>query len=232
MLSDLQDFLNRSLADRQFSGNEKSALKDWLATNVRSNQQLGVVRHAIFDAVRAAASVQETIQLIDWLEEAMKVVAPIDPQPAALGPQTRIESDVVFSPGNSCLDRIVHRLRNARRSIQICVFTITDDRITRSILDAHHRGVAIQIITDNDKVDDTGSDIRELEAAGIPTKIDMTPAHMHHKFAIFDGTRVLNGSYNWTRSAAEVNEENIIDSNDPNLVAAFTAEFKKLWNAL
>ena len=28
--------------------------------------------------------------------------------------------------------------------------------------------------------------------------------HMHHKFAIFDGERLINGSYNWTRGAANV----------------------------
>jgi hypothetical protein len=31
------------------------------------------------------------------------------------------------------------------------VFTITDDRITEEIVDALKRGVAIRIITDNDK---------------------------------------------------------------------------------
>ena len=52
---------------------------------------------------------------------------------------------------------------------------------------------------------------------------------MHHKFAIFDGTRLLNGSYNGTRGAADMNYENLVDTDDPNLVAAFSAEFERLW---
>lgn len=227
--SELDSFLTKSLADRRLSGGEKSAFADWLAEHARSNQDRGVVRHAVFDAARAASTSLDTAQLLEWLEDTMKVVAPIEPE----AKKGEVEPpEAFFSPGTACLDRIVHRFKTARRAVDVCVFTITDDRIARAMLDAHRRGVKLRLITDNDKAYDLGSDIREFEAAGISTKIDRTHAHMHHKFAIFDGTRLLNGSYNWTRSAAEVNEENIVDTGDPDLVEAFAAEFKKLWNHL
>ena len=54
---------------------------------------------------------------------------------------------------------------------------------------------------------------------------------MHHKFAVIDGSRLLNGSYNWTRGAAEVNFENVVDAAEAGLVAAFAAEFERLWKA-
>jgi hypothetical protein len=47
-----------------------------------------------------------------------------------------------------------------------------------------------------------------------------------------DGSRLLNGSYNWTRSASEVNEENLVVSSDPRLVAAFQGQFDRLWERL
>ena len=62
--------------------------------------------------------------------------------------------------------------------------------------------------------------------------VDRTDAHMHHKFAVFDGQRLLNGSYNWTRSAASVNEENIVLSTEPVLVRRFLDEFDTLWQQL
>lgn len=52
---------------------------------------------------------------------------------------------------------------------------------------------------------------------------------MHHKFAIFDGEILVNGSYNWTRSANDFNAENILVTGDPDLVAAFQREFDALW---
>jgi mitochondrial cardiolipin hydrolase len=141
-------------------------------------------------------------------------------------------SRAFFSPGPDCLGQIIHRLSYARQSIDICVFTITDDRISRAILDAQRRGLKLRIISDNEKMHDAGSDIARFEAAGIPVKIDRTPYHMHHKYAIFDRTRLLNGSYNWTRNAADVNEENIIDTGDPELLLAFQTHFETLWSQL
>jgi phosphatidylserine/phosphatidylglycerophosphate/cardiolipin synthase-like enzyme len=52
---------------------------------------------------------------------------------------------------------------------------------------------------------------------------------MHHKFALFDDDLLLTGSYNWTRGAADSNEENLILSNDRRLLASFRDEFERLW---
>ena len=229
-LSEVEAFLQRTIADRQLSGNERAAFAEWLAANARTDRERGVVRHAVFATARSASASLDTAQLLEWLEETMKVVAPVEPPRP--NPVADSSSEAFFSPGTACLQQIVHRFSTARRAIDICVFTITDDRITRSILDAHHRGVTIRLITDNDKAYDLGSDIRQFQDLGIPVKIDGTPEHMHHKFAIFDGTRLINGSYNWTRSAAELNAENIIDTGDPILVAAFAREFQALWMKL
>jgi phosphatidylserine/phosphatidylglycerophosphate/cardiolipin synthase-like enzyme len=153
----------------------------------------------------------------------------------------RAEPDVVcFSPGPQCLRQIVHRFFACRRTADVCVFTITDDRITKAVLDAHRRGVFVRIISDNEKQHDPGSDIRKFRDAGIEVKLDdhhtrgpSDPGingHMHHKFAVFDGARLITGSYNWTRGAADDNFENLIDTADPALVAAFAAEFARLWD--
>jgi phosphatidylserine/phosphatidylglycerophosphate/cardiolipin synthase-like enzyme len=55
---------------------------------------------------------------------------------------------------------------------------------------------------------------------------------MHHKFAIFDGELLLNGSYNWTRSAAEHNQENFTVTNDPAVVRRFAEAFARMWEHL
>ena len=88
------------------------------------------------------------------------------------------------------------------------------------------------MITDNDKALDLGSDIAEIRRAGVPIRTDRDANHMHHKFAVFDRSTLMTGSYNWTRGAAEPNCENIITTGDRRLVAAFLAEFERLWDAL
>jgi phosphatidylserine/phosphatidylglycerophosphate/cardiolipin synthase-like enzyme len=112
------------------------------------------------------------------------------------------------------------------------VFTITDDRIADAILDAHRRGVAVRILTDNEKAFDLGSDIERLRSAGVAVRVDESPFHLHHKFAIFDGRRLLTGSYNWTRGAARDNQENFLITPDPHLIEAYARAFEDLWNRL
>ncbi len=138
-------------------------------------------------------------------------------------------SRACFSPGEDCLEAIRDEFARARRRVDVCVFTITDDRIREAMLDAKRRGVAVRVISDNDKSMDEGSDVEPLRRAGIEVRVDETEAHMHHKFAVFDGARLLTGSYNWTRSAARYNQENVVITADASLVAAFTREFERLW---
>jgi phosphatidylserine/phosphatidylglycerophosphate/cardiolipin synthase-like enzyme len=113
--------------------------------------------------------------------------------------------------------------------VDLCVFTITDNAVSREIYEAFRRGVKIRLITDNDKSYDRGSDVEDLDRSGIPIRIDQTDAHMHHKFAIFDGKTLLNGSYNWTRSAFTKNEENVLVTDDARFIKRFQGEFDRLW---
>ena len=84
-------------------------------------------------------------------------------------------------------------------------------------------------MTDDDKRFDAGSDIDRLQRAGIAVATDDGPAHMHHKFALFDDRVLVNGSFNWTRSASHANEENLLLTDDGVAVAAFAARFDELW---
>ncbi len=235
---ELERYLQQSLADHKLSGSEKSALADWLAKNVKTSQHRGVARHTAFEVATHSTNSVEPASVIAWLEDVMKVLEPLAPANSAATPTTATPDEVFFSPGERCLQQIVHRFSQCRKTADVCVFTITDDRITRAILDAHRRKVNVRVISDNEKQYDAGSDLQKLREAGIAVKVDdcRAPAetgmngHMHHKFAIFDNTRVINGSYNWTRGAADVNFENIVDSGDPVLVAAFVSEFSRLWN--
>ncbi|AKT36872.1 phospholipase D-like domain-containing protein [Chondromyces crocatus] len=138
-------------------------------------------------------------------------------------------AEVAFSPGEGCLEMIRTQIQQARRSMDLCVFTVTDDRLAEAILEAHRRGVRVRLITDNDKSMDAGSDVDRLSRAGVPVRMDRTEFHMHHKFAVFDGRLLLTGSYNWTRSAARYNEENLIATGESRLVEPFVREFESLW---
>jgi len=135
-----------------------------------------------------------------------------------------------FSPGDEPLNTINSLIKSVKKTLDICVFTITDDRVFKEIVAAFSRGVKIRVISDDEQTKALGSDVGKLAKAGIPTRTDNSPAHMHHKFAIFDNSYAVTGSFNWTRAASNENRENIIVTNHSGLIVQFQKEFDKLWN--
>ena len=215
-----------SLDDARLSDEEKRELALILHENPPREEDLRRARNFAFDLVRKKASDPSLFALLKWLEGVVRVLD------NSRTPAAEIQQSASFSPGSACLEAIRTRLRNTRKHAELCVFTLSDDRISDEVLAAHRRGVAIRLLTDNQKEFDSGSDIGRLRDAGVAVAVDRTEAHMHHKFAIFDGEWLLNGSYNWTRSAGEFNEENLVQSNDPTLLQRFSEQFEQLWEKL
>ena len=177
------------------------------------------------------ARMRDTFSWVLTLADLARDAAPA-PKPTPKEPPKELPKEpghVAFSPGEDCLEAIRDEFARARRKVDVCVFTITDDRIRAAMLDARRRGVVIRVISDNDKAMDEGSDIEPLRRAGIEVRVDQTEAHMHHKFALYDDARLLSGSYNWTRSAANYNQENVIVTADRAIVERFRTEFERLW---
>lgn len=225
-MDDLLREIEQSIADERLSDDEKRTLIQALRETSPPEEGLRQLRNRAFELARARTQDPEQLALIRWLDG---VVRALD---VGRLPSGTVRSQVHFSPGTDCLSAIVRQLRGARVRIDLCVFTLSDDRITEEVLAALRRGVAVRLLTDNDKESDAGSDVGRLRQQGVAVAVDRTPAHMHHKFALVDGTWLLNGSYNWTRSACEHNEENLVVTNDPGLVRSFQAQFELLWSRL
>ena len=229
VLHQLRQQLQESLQDTRLSDEEKRQLTQTLRDAQLPEEGLRQLRNGAFELVRQQLSTLESTEpqaLVRWLEGVMRA---LDVSRTAGGSH---RAQAYFSPGNDCLNAILGQLRSSREQVDICVFTLSDDRISQEVLAAHRRGVQLRLITDNDKAFDAGSDVDRLRAAGINVRVDFTPAHMHHKYALFDRRWLINGSYNWTRSASEHNEENLVLSNDPGLLKQFHAAFESLWGAL
>jgi mitochondrial cardiolipin hydrolase len=214
--------LRKTLVDQRLSRTEKRALTE-LVSDVNP-RDLPKLRSIAFDVARSELPEDKrTKNVLDWLEEVIKTLLP-DADMEQAPP-----SGAFFSPGDKPLRKILGLLGSARKSVDICVFTITDNRIAEAILEVQRRGVGVRIISDDDKSFDRGSDIERLREAHVPVRVDRSPHHMHHKFALFDGHTLLTGSYNWTRSAANHNQENVVVTADHRLVGSFRDMFDRLW---
>ena len=220
---ELRELLQATLDDYRLSRSERRAFSERL-NDVNLNEQMQDQCHRIaFELARESVNTVNVSQVLEWLQDVTRLVRKTVPQPQA------IRSEALFSPSDDCWMKISSMLKSARHAVEICVFTITDNRISREIEAAHARRVRVRILTDNDKAFDRGSDAERLARSGIEVRVDRTDHHMHHKFAIFDEKRLLTGSYNWTRSAAEHNEENLLVTDNESLLVDYRKEFERLW---
>ncbi len=223
---EIDAWLARSLDDRRLSRNERQALAGFLS-GLGPEADPDALRRRAFEIAGAALVNPDDRPVLTWLEDVLKAI-----REGGRAPVHQARAEAHFSPGEDCLRAIRGMLERARRTADVCVFTITDDRLSDAILDAHRRGVSVRVITDNEKAEDLGSDIGRFEASGVAVRVDRSPYHMHHKFAILDGVTLLTGSYNWTRGAARDNEENLIVTDEPRLVNPFASTFERLWAKL
>lgn len=215
--------LEESIQDEFFSKAERKSLRALIGEKPLDQHQLNFLRNRIYEMANARVTPENYRFIIEWIKAANS---------ALIVPERQETSDVYFSPGEACRSVIINQLRQAVREVKICVFTISDDQITDTIISTHKKGVQIQIITDNDKMEDEGSDIEQLADEGIPVKIDNTPNHMHHKFMVVDERALLTGSYNWTRSAARYNHENILLTKETPVIRSYLKEFGQLWREM
>ncbi|MBL68196.1 MAG: endonuclease [Verrucomicrobiales bacterium] len=226
---EVKDYLRKTFDDGRLVRKERDALQELLGKRGVNDQKRALYRSMAFDIARevsTAGDAEQRRMVMDWLEAVIKAFYPAEP----IGVDAnRVEAEVWFSPDDDCVGRIIDLLAQARQTVDICVFTITDNRIAEAIARAHQRGVRVRVISDDDKAFDKGSDVGRLRGQGIDCRVDNTEHHMHHKFAIFDHRLLLTGSYNWTRSAALNNEENFVISGDPRLLKNFARMFDKLW---
>lgn len=73
------------------------------------------------------------------------------------------------------------------------------------------------------------SPLSNILVIGVCVRCDAGSVYMHHKFAVVDGRQLITGSLNWTLTAVQSNMENIIITEEAELVQPFIKEFNQIW---
>ncbi len=145
---------------------------------------------------------------------------------------------------------LVGLIDSEKKMIKAALFRLTDNDITQAIIDAHKRGVLVEIVVDSGALNiDQYSKISVLESYSIPifvyqsvdllknklkkkTKIKKYQSIMHHKTFIFSdtigGSVIVCGSLNPTYAAFHGNEEMVIIRNNSIFFEKWNKHFEKL----
>jgi phosphatidylserine/phosphatidylglycerophosphate/cardiolipin synthase-like enzyme len=136
---------------------------------------------------------------------------------------------VLFSPKGGCQDSIVAQIDKAQKTIDIAMYYLTSREIAQGLVMAKDRGVQIRILLDKSQETQKYSKSRYLIKRGFAVKYHTGYGLMHNKYAVIDNAVLIAGSFNWTPTADQQNEENLLIITDPGTVKKFAERFEYLW---
>lgn len=128
-------------------------------------------------------------------------------------------------------NKIIPFLNNATDKIQVAMAWFTSSELFGALLDALNRNVDVELVLLDNAINymDYAPDFNELIKLGGKLRIAGSDiGFMHHKFCVIDDKIAITGSYNWTYYAETRNIENIIISDNPEIVNGYTSEFQRL----
>jgi phosphatidylserine/phosphatidylglycerophosphate/cardiolipin synthase-like enzyme len=148
------------------------------------------------------------------------------PDPTLSIGDARVEN--CFSPSQGCSRLVEDTVAQAEESIHFMAFSFTDTEIGNAMIERAKAGVDLTGVFESTGSQTRFSEYGVMQQAGLEVYTDGNPYAMHHKVIIVDERTVIFGSYNFTSNADDSNNENLVIVDDPQLAAAFEAEFQRV----
>ena len=143
--------------------------------------------------------------------------------------ERQVEVENYFAPEDEAAAQIISEIKGAQERIRFLAFVFTSDEIADALLARARAGVVVQGVIESRNAGGEYSEYERLRVAVHDVLADGNPYIMHHKVIIIDDATVILGSYNFTASAEEKNDENLLIIHDPEVAALFVAEFGRVY---
>ena len=138
--------------------------------------------------------------------------------------------EVYFSPDDGAASRLAELLSEAQESIYFLAFSFTSDDLANAILERAKAGLTVAGVMEQDQVESNiGSDYVLFRQSGLDVRLDANPDQMHHKVMVIDSKIVVTGSYNFTSSAENRNDENLLVIHNGDVATLYLEEFQRLY---
>jgi phosphatidylserine/phosphatidylglycerophosphate/cardiolipin synthase-like enzyme len=137
---------------------------------------------------------------------------------------------VVFTSEDAALEQAIIPIVNfAQSSIRFLAFSFTDFPLANAMIERALNGVNVAGVYEKVGSDTDAAEFDTLACAGIPVRRDGNPTFMHNKVVIVDERFVITGSLNFSTSAEENNDENVIILDNPQIASLYIQEFDRIW---
>ena len=141
------------------------------------------------------------------------------------------KAKVLYSQDVNINKELIPLIENADRFAFFAVYTFTRTDIRDALIAAKKRGIEVRGITDRSQFENLATQrslIKALREAGIDVVTQDHLGIMHLKLLVTDKA-YASGSYNWTSSATNLNDEIIEIGNEETLRSAYERIFLELW---
>jgi len=111
------------------------------------------------------------------------------------------------------------------------MYSLNNTSILEALNKAKNSGIKVRVLVDRTQGMGVNKNVTlKLKQEGYDIRIHSVNNIQHNKFAIFDGKKVVTGSFNWTNNGEKTNEENCIILDDEAVVKAYENRFNDhLW---
>lgn len=154
-------------------------------------------------------------------------------RPATPHPDLTLEGTEVktyFSPDDGVLDALVPVLKDAEESIYFLAFSFTSNQLGAIVREKDAAGLTVRGVMEDEQIrSNQGTEYDPFKQAGLNVRIDGNDGQMHHKVFIIDKKIVVFGSYNFSQSAEDRDDENILIVYNDAIAKQFMLEFERIW---
>ena len=139
---------------------------------------------------------------------------------------------VIFAPETDEISAINEIIDGAQSSIHLMVFVFSLDDLADAIIEKlADPNFIVRGIFENRNSKASWSQLPTFHCAGAEMRQDGNPYTLHHKVIIIDAQTVITGSFNFSKSAAESNDENIVIIDDAVIAGLYLEEWQRIWDS-
>lgn len=139
-----------------------------------------------------------------------------------------------FAPEEDVVDGIISEIEKAKTDIKFMAYSFTHEKIAEAVIKRAKKGVKVSGVFEflGSGSVQTNAIYNTLLQSGAELYTYKSPnsstSFMHHKVFIIDGKTVSTGSFNFTHSASNENDENMLVIHSFDTAKEYTDEFERL----
>lgn len=142
------------------------------------------------------------------------------------------EISIIFAPEADEIAALRALIGTAQSSIRFMSFVFSLEELARAMIEKmEDPDFALQGVFEGRNSMASWSQLPSLYCAGAQVRQDGNRYILHHKVIIIDDGAVVTGSFNFSNSAAQNNDENIVIIRNPVIAGLYLDEWRRIWDS-